>query len=194
MTRSMARFGAAALVALAAALGSLACGGGDGDADADADTDTVATPVRFVFHFVSDVPESVWVDATFPWSLVRVTRGETVISLENWCACDCGECPGCMACDEPCPSVLEVPNGGQAEYQWNGLETVSLSCPAEPSSHCNDQVAAPAGSYVARFCWGTSVDGSLECGEGLLGTECVEVPFELPDADGVVEHTLNWGG
>jgi hypothetical protein len=186
MTHALHRF---TTLALAAALSALACDAGGGDADAD----TELWPVTFTFRFVSDIPESVWVDSTFNQSLVVVTRDGTELGLGNACGCACDRCPACPQCDAPCPSVTEVPAGGTATYDWSGAEAVQRSCPASPASRCTEMVSAPAGDYVVRFCWGTGFEAD-DCGDVLTSVECAEVPFTLPDDDGVVEYTLDSGG
>ena len=52
---------------------------------------------------------------------------------------------------------------------------------------------APAGSYLARFCWGVRVSGTASCTKTIEGTTCAEAAFELPDADGVVELVIDRG-
>ena len=166
---------------------------GDGDGDADADSESGPWPVRFVFRFVSDVPESVWVDSTFDWAFVQVLRGDDHVRLENWCGCSCDACPDCPMCDAPCPAVLEVPSDDEASYLWDGMETVSRACPARPESSCDEEIPASAGAYVARFCYGTGFESGV-CGEELTGRTCEDVPFELPAPGGEVGFTLDSGG
>lgn len=79
-------------------------------------------------------------------------------------------------------------------FEWDGFEHLITTCPVDPAASCRYPSAVPAGTYTARFCWGTSTSGATECLDAVEGEQCADVEFELPDADGVVEHVVNHGG
>lgn len=197
----------------------LACGGGDGDGDADIDGDADAdgdtdgdgdgdndtdadesSSIRFMLSFVSDVPESIWVDETDDAWLANghwltILRDGAAIRKAQACEyCPCDDCPNCPICGAPCPTVNEVPEGGSVEYEWSGLEYPFVTCPNDEATECLQETVAPPGSYTARFCWGLSVEGTPPCPAEVQDVYCEEVSFEIPEPDGVVEFTVDNGG
>jgi len=156
-------------------------------------------PTLFKLGFISDVEESIWVNETDPAWLnghwLTIERGGEIIRKSKACElCACDECPNCPICGAPCPTAIEVPSGGDAGYEWTGYEWPSADCPSAPQETCLEQVPAPAGSYVAKFCWGLSFEGSPPCPADVVDVHCAEVPFQHPDPDGVVEYLVNNGG
>jgi hypothetical protein len=156
-------------------------------------------PVRFVFRFISDIPESIWVNETDPawvgghW-LVILRDSAPIAKADNCGVCECEDCPACAVCGAPLPTVGEIPSGGSREWRWSGNEWRQTTCPGAPPAWCEEPVAAPAGSYAARFCWSTTVTGTPPSPAEVGELTCEDVPFDLPDYDGVVEYVLNWGG
>jgi hypothetical protein len=154
---------------------------------------------RFVLSFISDIPESIWVNETDPaWTTghwLTIERGGAAIRKAHACEyCSCGDCPNCPICGQPCPTAIEVESGQQAEYVWSGFEFPAADCPSAPQQTCLEQVAAPPGSYTAVFCWGWSYEGTPPCPADVVGLQCVDVPFVHPDPDGVVDYLVNNGG
>ncbi len=154
---------------------------------------------RFVLSFISDVEESIWVNETDPaWTSghwLTIERGGTAIRKSMACeTCSCDECPNCPVCGQPCPTAIEVVSGGAADYLWSGFEYPSADCPSAPGQTCLDQVAAPAGTYTAVFCWGLSYEGTPPCPADVVDIHCAEVQFVHPDPDGLVEYLVNHGG
>jgi hypothetical protein len=97
-------------------------------------------------------------------------------------------------CDEPCPTAVELDNGETIEHEWDGYEWPVEDCPASPADTCQRQTAAPAGEYVARFCWGTGFEGTPPCPATVTGVTCEDVPFMLPAPDGEVAYLVDHGG
>jgi hypothetical protein len=187
---------------------STASDGGDDTVDAGADArdaspddgGTGPYATTFVFRFVSDIPESMWLEETDRsmgtggfW--VGVLRDGEEIRTSNSCGiCDCDECPSCAVCGAPCPTVVEVTHGGERRASWPGTEWVIRDCPRAAGTQCEAAVASPAGRYVARFCWGTGYDGTPPCPAELTDRHCADVEFDLPAPGGVVAYLLNNGG
>ncbi|MBI5501994.1 MAG: hypothetical protein HY907_17250 [Deltaproteobacteria bacterium] len=166
---------------------------------ADADASAGPWPVTFRLRFISDIPESVWVaawDAAYPsghWlSLSRDGAGFRKSPACDICMCD--DCPGCPVCGAPCMEAVELRDGGSVEWFWPGFEYAQITCPAAPPATCQEERAASAGAYAARFCWGASVGGTSPCNEEILDPQCADVEFALPDPDGVVEYLIDHGG
>jgi hypothetical protein len=203
-------------LALAAAIGCYGSHGEDSDgtaetdthADADSSADAVDTPdstpapwpVRFVLHFVSDVPgEELYVagwDAAYSgghW-LLLFHDGSPFSKSDNCGICPCDDCPGCPVCGPPCMEATHLVAGSWVDYLWDGRRWTSATCPAAPPATCERVENGPAGAYTARFCYGTAVDVRGPCDETVLNITCQDVPFTLPDPDGLVEYTIDWGG
>jgi hypothetical protein len=169
------------------------------DAGDAADDAAGPGPIRFRLHFVSDIPESVWVAA---WDasvvnghwLTLLRDGAAIAKADRCDVCSCDDCPACPVCGAPCMEATELRNGVTFEYVWAGSEYQSDVCPVAPPARCERAVASPPGAYTAQFCWGTGVGGTSPCDEEILGLMCEDVPFTVPDADGVVEYTIDWGG
>jgi len=156
-------------------------------------------PTLFVITFISDVDESIWVNETDAAWLnghwLTLERGGEILRKAKACEiCACDECPNCPICGAPCPTATEIPSPGSVEYAWSGYEYRDADCPSAPQETCLEEVAAPAGSYVAEFCWGTSFEGSPPCPADVVDVQCAEVTFQHPDPDGVVEFVVNNGG
>ena len=163
------------------------------------DTSPPPTTIRFRLRFVSDVPgEGLFVAE---WDAAH-TSGHWLTLLRDGASfgkaapceiCPCDDCPSCPVCGAPCMEASLLTAGGSVEYVWDGNQYLGSTCPAAPPAQCYLAQAAPAGSYTARFCWGTAVT-NLPCEDEILDVMCEEVPFTVPDADGLVEYTINWGG
>jgi len=185
--------------------GSLPDGGGgsvpdSGVDDAGDDAGPPPNTILFRLSFISDVPESIWVNQTdSAWLAgghwLTITRGGATIRKAPACEqCMCDACPNCPICGAPCPTVDEVASGSSVEWEWSGLEYPSVPCPADQSQSCQQPTTAPAGSYSARFCWGLSYEGTPPCPAEITSEACQEVPFTVPDPDGLVEHLVDHGG
>lgn len=166
----------------------------------DAAPETLAPPfpTRFVLRLVSDIPETLYVASFEPSStsghwLTLSDRGTPFAKAENCAICDCAECPACSVCGAPCAQLSELVAGSAGvEYLWDGRKwTTDGACGDHP---CEAPEPVPAGTYSARFCWGTGRGGSSPCDEYLLGETCADVEFSLPDPDGVVEYVIDHGG
>ena len=169
-------------------------GGGGGDAGSP------PASTRFVLRFISDVPESIWADETDSAGLgtghwLTILRDGSAIRKAPACEyCPCDDCPNCPVCGAPCPTATEIASGHELEWQWSGLEYTTSQCPVSPQDTCMAGVASPLGSYVARFCWGTSYTGTPPCPAEVIDVQCAEVPFQHPDPDGEVEYLVNNSG
>ena len=171
----------------------------DGDAATDArpDSPTGPHPTRFVLRFISDIPETVyaaaWEASSTSGHWLGLLDGATAMRKAESCGiCDCVECPACAMCGAPCMELTAIENGGSVEYAWDGRRWVDAGTCG--SWTCEGPQPVPAGSYTARFCWGTGRGGSLPCDEILLGETCSDVTFTLPDPDGVVDFLINNSG
>lgn len=172
----------------------------DADADADADDDYEASPGDIVFEmfFLSDVPESIWVEDGTPempdrfW--ISVLRDGEVVNISPICECPCDACPCDIDCALPCHATLEVELGSSVYYVWDGMEWPNLECPEDSASRCLERTPAPDGAYTARFCWGGAPEGTDECEMEITNRRCEDVPFDLPVPDGVVDYTVNYAG
>ena len=183
----------------------------DGRADADAvpdvadvaditDTTPAPWPVRFVLHFISDVPgEELYVaawDAAYSsghW-LSLSYDGSPFQKADSCGVCQCDDCPACPVCGAPCMAATPLVAGSSVEYLWDGRRWTGGTCPIAPPATCEQAENGPAGPYAARFCFGTAVGGTPPCDETVLNITCQDVPFTLPDPDGRVEYTINWSG
>jgi hypothetical protein len=168
-----------------------------GGASSDAGVPPAAT--RFVLRFISDIPESIWVDETdssYAGHWLSILRGDGgAINKTKACEyCACDDCPNCPICGAPCPTATEIDSGGEVEWLWDGVEYAMEACPSSPQESCLAREISPAGSYVARFCWGLSYTGTLPCPAEVGDIVCADVPFQHPDPDGVVEHLVDHGG
>ncbi|MBI5489977.1 MAG: hypothetical protein HY905_21765 [Deltaproteobacteria bacterium] len=126
---------------------------------------------------------------------LRIDRAGTVLHKAESCAvCGCDDCPGCPVCGAPCMDATELPSGRSVEYLWNGMEYPLQACPVEPSTVCEEPaICGPVEPYTALICWGTRETGT-PCNETVENLECDNVPFTVPDPDGVVEYTIDRGG
>ena len=172
----------------------------NGDSDGDADHEVESGPITFRLHFISDIPESVWVDVTEPsWTggghWLTILRDDEPVRKAHDCAfCPCDECTGCGVCGAPLPAVEELATGGTVEWVWDRAEHLIEDCSGPGSTPCLAPSTAPDGAYVARFCWGLAVEGTPPGPAEVRDVHCGETAFELPAAGGVVEHTVDHGG
>lgn len=190
------------VLALAAAAALPACGGrtesadGDGDTDADGDGSPAAEPITFRLHLVSDVPETLYVDVTDAsrptgGHFLAILRGDEPIRKGDECAsCPCDDC-WCAICGAPEPTVAELSTGGSVEWVWDGLERAAGTCDDGSAGRCEDEAPAPAGEYVARFCWSATVVGTPPAPAEIEGETCADEPFTIPEPDGLVEHMID---
>ncbi|MBN1774027.1 MAG: hypothetical protein JXB32_22400 [Deltaproteobacteria bacterium] len=166
--------------------------------DGGPDVSVPPFPTRFVLRLVSDIPETLYVaaweasSASGHWLTLR-DGGTAFRKAESCGICDCDECPACALCGAPCAELSELVAGtAGVEYLWDGRQwTTDGACGTLP---CEGPEPAPAGTYSARFCWGTARGGTLPCDEILVGETCADVSFTLPDPDGVVEYAIDNGG
>lgn len=95
------------------------------------------------------------------------------------------EIPDCLkpsvVCGMAVPTVRDIFTKGSVEFEWDGSESV-----LDPASGCQTRRSAPAGSYVASFCYArqatTTGEGNPEVAvQGVLvAPVCKDVPFQLP--------------
>jgi hypothetical protein len=164
-----------------------------------ADTTPPPASILFRLRFVSDVPGeglfvAEWDAAHASGHWLTLLRDGAAFGKAAPCEiCPCDDCPACPVCGAPCMDATTLLAGSSVEYRWDGNEYLGSTCPVAPPAQCFLAQAAPAGSYTARFCWGTGVTNA-PCDDEILDVTCQEVPFTVPDADGLVEYTIDWGG
>ncbi|MBI5485830.1 MAG: hypothetical protein HY905_00705 [Deltaproteobacteria bacterium] len=153
--------------------------------------------VFFVLRRSPDAASSVW--ATSALNLydiglwISVFRGREELHIEpgicDWPGCMCDECISCPRdCGVPvwCDAT-EVAPGGSVTLLWDGVEHAIATCGAA-AQDCWQPGRATDGSYDARFCWWPSHEDTSACESPVV--RCADVPFTLPDADGIVEYEV----
>ncbi len=190
------------LLSGAAAGGNTASGnaGSGGGSIATGGSTPQSSTILFELRFISDVPESIYVNQTDSawlnnghWLTLR--RNGKIIRKADACEiCSCSQCPNCPVCGAPCQAVTEITNGGKTEWLWSGKEYPSEPCPSAPETSCLNEVIAPAGSYTAEFCWGLTFEGTPPCAVYVSQEYCAEVSFQIPEPDGLVDYLVNNSG
>lgn len=131
------------------------------------------------------------------WLSVRTAAGATVHIVGRCDICDCptssGGCLTCPVCGPPPDVVRELSGAGDLiEHRWDQVVHPSGSC--GPGAVCSaPPTPAPPGDYVATFCWSTEATG-VGMGHTVGMSACDDVPFRLPDDDGVVEDPVCFCG
>ena len=153
-------------------------------------------PVSLGLRYVTDVPENVYIqtgdDYGLPsWAQVLGPDGNARLLFDQ---CDVPSCdnPGGGVCGIAFRQVRNVTGGtysGQAWLTWDGRFRV-----LDEAKGCRNAVAAAAGGYTLRVCfgWGT-VDSAGGNGPDVKNPQCHDVPFTLPD-DTQVAFNANFGG
>lgn len=145
-----------------------------------------ARGVRFALRVPAGGTAPVFVQVTGtnhqPEWITVARGGQRVFLLPR---CDVETCGGSRGvCGAAIPMVRDLTAGSRTiAFQWDGTTSV-----LDPSTRCQTRGAAPAGAYVARFCWGrgaTFMRGAAAAGAGDRAGEvaapvCREVPFVLP--------------
>ena len=152
---------------------------------------TTPAPVFMGLRFLSDIPESLYVQSTTAEGIpgwVEVVHDRESYPLFDPCGVEfCGE--PTTSCDAVVPQVADVSSGnatGDVHLVWDGkLRTF------DAEQGCTERVAAEPGDYEARFCWGFATEES-EDGTTITLPQCTDVPFEYPTAK--VETFINNGG
>jgi hypothetical protein len=172
---------AAACALAAAAAGCAARGAGGASRAAD---DAIA--IRLVLEVGAAAAGPVWIalsGAGGEVGWVSVTLAGVRVDLQERCDVpDCGVPPA--VCGMAVPMVRDLTAGGgrRVEFVWDGMWSV-----VDSVARCETRRAAPAGDYVARFCW--SREAVVEGGGGgdpsravqgrLVRPECAERGFGL---------------
>lgn len=133
------------------------------------------------------------------WLSVRAADGT---ALELTGRCDLCECPAsgtaCLSCPRcgPPPDIVRALSGagGSIEHLWDGRAHTTGTCDLGELALCAAPPAsAPPGDYVATFCWSGTTSG-VGLGQTIGISSCDEVPFHLPDADGIIEDAVCFCG
>ena len=125
---------------------------------------------------------------------VRLTRMGERIHLRERCEVpDCGRAPAVCGAAIPLVRDIGVNSGPRAiDVQWDGTMSV-----VDPAAACETREAAPAGDYVATFCYSRRADladnatGGRDVQGVLLQPTCRAVSFSLPREGEVVVSIPN---
>lgn len=179
-----------------------------GRADLGVAPDAGPRPDGLVFRlsFRSDVgaAETIFVQSSTSshdgpgWLSIQNAAGEELDFVGRCDLCPCassgGACVGCPRCGPPIDVVGALSGDGTlVEHRWNLLMHTVDTCDAGELAICAAPPApAPTGDYIATFCWSETRSGE---GPDLVGfVTCEEIPFQLPDDDGVVENAVCFCG
>jgi hypothetical protein len=175
-------------VMAAALLGVAGCGG-----HAEAEREPVAARqaargIRFAIELAEGTPGPLYVllertDGQPGW--VEVTHEGRSIPLRERCEVqDCGSPSG--VCGMSIPVVSDLAESRRVERVWDTTTSVIDSV-----AGCERRVPAPAGAYVARFCYSREADrlgGQIPGmpGDRLVNPICTERQFTLEDTEVVL--------
>ena len=195
-----------------------ACGGSTGiQGDADVSTESPADPVTdlaidpgidplgpgitFRISFITDIPgyEHLFVQVSDPMghqTWASVEDGGAALPLQWRCdICTCDECTDCPVCG-PAETIVErVAAGESTSWTWDGTLHPLATCspgPGAPEEQCLETGWLDAGTYTARFCWGTGPVDAFPDG-WIEDPVCDTVTFDYP-VEGVVGYLVNHGG
>lgn len=147
-------------------------------------------PTVFILHYLSDVPENVFVQTSDSLGLpswVRVRRKGQAVQLFDRCDVPSCASPGPI-CGPALHQVLDITSGsavGQVAVVWDGKLRMT-----DPDKNCQFTDPAPDGAYDAEFCFGWDVTEGPEGKD--VKAYCDPQPFERPAVR--VVHDVNNGG
>lgn len=187
--------------------GPLAPDAGRFDSGLPIDAGTRPDGLVFRLSFRSDVGdgESIYAQESTSsregpgWLSLRTAGGEALDISGRCDLCACpdsgGLCVGCPVCG-PAPDVVAALSGagGVIEHRWDGLVHTTGTCDAGELAICSaPPTLAPPGDYKATFCWSAMATG-VGMDQTIGMSSCEDVPFHLPDEDGLVEDAVCFCG
>jgi hypothetical protein len=153
-----------------------------------APTQSANPSVRFAIEVSGAPAYSIFVlvdreDGQPGWISVLVD-GQPVLLRESCAIPDCGSPPSVCGLTPPVVVDLAQKGGaGKIEFQWNRTTSVR-----ESPNACERRVPAPAGEYLARFCYSSravlpnSQDPSVPERPRLIEPVCREQSFSMSDS------------
>lgn len=177
--------------------------------DAGLAPDSGPTPTGLVFRlsFRSDVggADAIYAQESTSsregpgWLSVRTSSGAPLELVGRCDLCECSasstSCSSCPRCGPPPDLVRALSGSGEViEHHWDLLVHETGTCDAGELALCaaTPTLALP-GDYVATFCWSDTSTG-VGLGQTIGASSCQDVPFRLPDEDGVVEDAVCFCG
>src|SRR5688572_12861007 len=134
------------------------------------------------------------------WLSVRSAESGAPVEIVG--RCDLCECPTagdrCLTCPRcgPPPDVVRRLDGAgdRIDFRWDQQVHITGVCDAGELAICSERpFLVRPGEYIATFCWSVMATGE-GMGHTVGMTVCNDVPFRLPDADGIVEDEVCFCG
>lgn len=147
-------------------------------------------PVTFGLVYMTDVPETVYVqsnggDGYLSW--VRVTRNGSPVQIVDGCTANCdGSSSDCGNGNGMVTTILWNDYFGSGYTTWDGYVYEF-----DDALRCENRYPAPDGLYQVEMCFGYSVDG-IDSGDWILDPTCVTQEFTLPTE--LVTIEVDYGG
>lgn len=126
------------------------------------------------------------------WIRIFDATGAEVRARASCGLCPCDSCGNCPVCGQGIPLAEPLQAGQSVRWRWD-TQTHPLSRCATGGAACEASVTLPAGTYVARFCYGRSIIGIGPGGTQVQDVVCQDVPFRWPNVDvpdGVIRHRV----
>ena len=131
------------------------------------------------------------------WLTVNRADGVALPIVGRCDLCDCPApdegmmCRSCPICGPPPDIVVALSGEGSAlDFDWDCLLHPNGFCDTGELGICAaPPELIPDGSYTAVFCWSLEATG-VGMGHTVGMTACDEVPFTIPDDDGIVEDAV----
>jgi len=136
-------------------------------------------PVFFGLSFVGETPRDAWVQTGDDFGLPTwVSVREDGVPFVLYDRCDvpvCGDSSG--VCGIAWHRVVNVTDGGASGTIWQTWDGHRREI--DETGMCWERVAAPSGTYTARFCYGDEVS-EVDIGPDVLDPHCTDVEFTMP--------------
>lgn len=126
------------------------------------------------------------------WIRIFDATGAEVRARASCGLCPCDSCGNCPICGQGIPLAEPLQAGQAARWRWD-TQTHPLSRCATGGAACEASLTLPAGTYVARFCYGRSIIGVGPGGTQVQDVVCQDVPFRWPNVDvpdGIIRHRV----
>jgi len=169
------------------------------DTPVDPGLDPAGPGVTFEISFLTDIPGYEYLYVQTSDEMGHQTWVSVPGRSLQW-RCDlclCEECSECAVCGPAMTVVERVAAGGSASWTWDGTLYPLSTCtpgPGAPGESCQETGGLDAGTYAARFCWGTGPVDAFPDG-WIPDPVCDTVTFDYPvGGDGVVRYLVNNGG